>query len=105
MTTAHTATPISTRMATIAQHLGWEDTSYYGDTDYGLKQSFHQGTVTITLKWVPDGRHGIGEELASVSVIDGIGTTVFHVEQRDQSYMRSAVISAFDEYSETGGVQ
>lgn len=101
MTTTHT--PISTRLATIADHLGWTDNSYYGDTDYGLHQEFEQGPHLVRLSWGPDGRHGAGDELVSVSVTDNrfrpLVKTVFHVEGRNQDYMRAAVVEALNHYA------
>lgn len=102
--TTHTPTPISTRMATIAKHLGWTDNTHYGDTDYGLSQEFDQGKTRISVKWGPDGRMGAADELLSVTVdswaLQPLSKTLFHVEGRDQSYMRSAVTEALEYYAQ-----
>jgi hypothetical protein len=104
MTQTHTPTPISTRMAVIAKNQGWEDSSYYGDTDYGLGQEFDKGPFQIQLRWAADGRFGASDELLSVSVTDNrtkpVVKTVFHVEGRDQTYMRSAVTEALEYYAQ-----
>lgn len=98
-----TPTPISTRMATIAKNQGWVDNSHYGDTDYGLSQEFKQGHFYVRLGWGPDGRQGVSNDLQSISVLDcrtnPLIKTVFHVEGRDQSYMRSAVTEALEYYA------
>jgi hypothetical protein len=103
MTTTHTPTPISTRMATIAKSQGWTDNSYYGDTDYGLAQEFERGPHMVRLDWGPDGRHGASDELLSISVTDNrfkpVVKTVFHVEGRDQVYMRGALTEALTYYA------
>lgn len=100
----HTPTPISARMARIATGQGWKDNSYYGDTDYGLSQEFEQGPHLVRVTWGPDGRHGASDDLLSVSVTDNrfkpVVKTVFHVEGRNQDYMRAAVVEALQHYAQ-----
>lgn len=104
MTVTHTPTPISDRMKVIAGNLGWTDNSHYGDTDYGLHQEFEQGKTRISVKWGPDGRHGASDDLLGVTVdswaLSSLSRTLFHVEDRDQSYMRAAVTEALEYYAQ-----
>lgn len=102
--TTHIPTPVSARIATIAKALGWTDNSHYGDTDYGMGQEFEQGRYWVRLEWGPDGRQGAANELFSVSVLDTstkpVVKTVFHTERGSQPTLRSAAISALNEYAE-----
>jgi hypothetical protein len=103
MTQTHTPTPISTRMARIATGQDWNDNTHYGDTDYGLYQEFERGKTRLSLKWGPDGRHGVADELLSVTVdswaLSPLSKTLFHIEGRSQDAMRAAAVESIYYYA------
>ena len=102
MTTTHTPTPISARMAAVAEGQGWLDVSYYGDTDYGLAQAFTKTTSKdlVTLKWAADGRHGVGDVLERVEVRDGTDQLVHLITRGDQAELRAAAVQVLTTFGE-----
>lgn len=45
-----TAFTLSDLIKGVATKLGWKDTSYYGDTDYGLTQTFELGSYGVRIR-------------------------------------------------------
>lgn len=93
-------TPISARIAVIATGLGWEDKSYYGDTDYGLLQTFANDNYRVQVSYVPDGRHGAGNDINSVNVVNQAGQVLLDLEEDNQPKMRAELLYALNAYLE-----